>query len=220
MGELVTSHGQDLIFQPTESLAAKVIIAEQRTDELYGKLEETERKYQNSRLRSFGWGGAALAAAVGAGMIWMMASAQIASAEQARDKAIGLQVAAEKALEAEETVTRIQKEDLENLRDYEEIAQNFDKVKNVHIYTLDWYNERVGDLSKLPPNVREALQYDPVGKERLKAIKRELQVDEAKLAEKVEIVETYIKTRLKKPIEQPTCYEDVIFSVNGKKCTS
>lgn len=211
MGELVPTHSHDLIFQPTESLAAKVINEQQRSDELRDEVEFVRRRFNRSRLWSFSFGGIAFMAALTTAVVALVANAEIDDADSDKDKA-------ESLLAAERLVTERQRNDLNSLREYERLAQDYDKVKNVHLFTIDHYRSELEGRGDLPPKVQEALKYDPEIRIRLGKIQQELLQDQQELQGKVNVVENYIATRLSTPIPGPTCYPHVIFESSGTKC--
>lgn len=218
MGDLIKTHSHDLIFQPTETLAARVLHEQQRSDAFEERLEDVQGKYESSRRWSFGFGGAAIALVFAAGLIWLMADSQMADANERVETAETRTAKLSTDLQIEKEITALQREDLNNLKEYERIARDYDKVRHVHLYTIDWYKDRLGVVSELPPKVQEALAYDSKIKVRLGKIQQELETDSKNLTDSVSVIENYVKTRLEEPVPGPPCFPNVIFETSGKKC--
>lgn len=225
MGDLITTHSHDLIFQPTETLAARVILEQERREEFERANAELQKRWQRSKLWSFSFGGAAFASAIAATCVWFLANSQIAKAEGARDLAVEENKAAIErendawaAVDASETVTANQADELHNLVEYKNIAYLYDDLENEHLYTLDRYRALLTARgNRLPLEIEEALDYDANLKDWVGEIQQQLRQDERQLVDKIDVIESYIET-LELEIERPQCYPNKVFGSAAERC--
>jgi hypothetical protein len=228
MGDLVKTQSRDLIFQPTEILAEKVLLEQERRAEYEEKYDDALRRWHRSRLWTFGFGGVAFSSALAAGLVWVLASTQIAKAEDARDTALEREVVLQDDLDENKAVASTQSDELINLGPYRDLAYLHDDVVNKYMFTLDEFRASLkGYGDRLPREVLDAMEFRSAPKytpdefpdisQWVLGTKSTLEDAEDDLRAKVEVVEKYIRTRqLTVPIRE--CFPKKVFGGAAERC--
>lgn len=214
MGELVRSHAHDLIFEPTESLATKILIAQEQVGRLEEKYEVEKGRRQKSRLWVVFLAGILLAC--GATMVFMW-SLTAAANENLRKAGEELSIAEEK-LRVEQALTDSQSQDLKNMREYRDIAYGYDKVVHEQLVTLDHYKEKLREKGNtLPRDIVDALDYDRDVKNWIAIAGDDLKKVEDSFKTKIDVIEKHISD-IKLNIKAPDCFPGRLFGEDDKKC--
>ena len=139
MSDLVPIGTRDLIFEPTETLSARIISAveekkdaEERLKEIEAALGRERRKKTGANLRSMAFLGMAAAAAAGAFFIWSGTEGQIAKADQERDAAFDARDAAIEDLRAAETTIENQLETITGFDEFLPVADYTWEVRRLN----------------------------------------------------------------------------------------
>lgn len=139
MNELVPTGARDLIFEPTESLSARIISAveekkdaEERMKELEHALRSERRKKNGANLRAMLLFGMVIAAAAAAFFIWNGAEGQVAKADAERAEAIEARDAAVVELQSAQQNNVAQLTVMDAFQEYQTIADSTIELRRMN----------------------------------------------------------------------------------------
>ncbi|MEM1146873.1 MAG: hypothetical protein AAGH49_03720 [Pseudomonadota bacterium] len=200
MTNLVPVGSRDLIFQPTESLTARVLSAEEDKTEAEKKLEESqaalekERKKKNgANLFSMALFGGVLAAAAGAFFIWYGAESQIAKADEERRAALEARDEAVADLSLEQAKVAEQLAEIQAFDAYRPVLSTTHEIGNLELQLASYQSQLEGQPTPGLPDDIFDIEVDSTNW--VVEAQERLMADQSALNEALETIRTWSLVR-------------------------